>query len=81
MSNSRVKIFSFDSTKIKAEEIEKTINEFLERPEVIVDPQDIILHPDDYTVVYISYFLRKEKNSKPSNKSKKSNSKKFSTKS
>lgn len=60
MSNSRLKIFSFKSDTIKENQIENTVNEFLQRPEVIAEPGDIIMLPDDYTIVYITYKLRKK---------------------
>lgn len=58
MSKVRIKLFSFDSTKSETKDIEKVVNEFLERDDIIVDPADVIITPSDFTVVNIVYKLK-----------------------
>ena len=62
MSSVRIKIFSFDSTKYTALQIEDEINKFLERADIIVQLGDVELILDDVTIVKISYKLRKSRN-------------------
>lgn len=75
MSNTRIKIFSFNSAKKTTLQIETEVNEFLSRPEIIADPDDVEFIPDEFTTINIRYTLRKNKN-----KSIKGNSKDKNTK-
>jgi len=62
MSNTRVKIFSFNSCKTFSKEMEDEVNAFLERPDIIVDPADVEFIPDEYTTFKVVYTLRKTTN-------------------
>jgi len=72
MSNARIKIFSFNSAKTTADDISKIVNNFLENPNIIVDPADIEFIPDEYTTINVRYTLRKSRD-KNIKKHKKSN--------
>lgn len=59
MSNVRIKIFAFDSTKQTTSQIEDELNNFLERTDISVETSDIVVMPDDTTIVTVVYKLRK----------------------
>lgn len=58
-----LKIFSFDATKYTSRQMEDEVNEFLQRPEVLAEPENITVHPDDFVIVTIIYKLKKIKTS------------------
>ena len=60
MSNVRLKIWSFNSAKTHAKEICDEVNKFLSDPNIIVEPADIQVLPDDFTVVNVVYKLNKK---------------------
>ena len=75
MSNARIKIFSFNSTKMTADQIAEIVNKFLENPDIDVETADIEFLPDEYTTISVRYTLRKSRN-KNIKKCKKSNNSK-----
>lgn len=67
---SLIKIFSFDATKYTSVQMEDEVNNFLQRPEVIAEPENITIHPDEFVIVTIIYKLRKSHTKSISKKSK-----------
>lgn len=60
MSDTRIELFSFNSTKDTASKISQVVNEFLKRPDIIVEPQDVIVDADETTIVSIVYKIKKK---------------------
>ena len=54
----KTKILSFNAGIVNAEDIEKSVNLFLETPNIIVDPMDIHFEYGQTTVVSIVYKLK-----------------------
>lgn len=74
MSNTRIKIFCFESTKVTSEQIENEVNNFLSKPEIITTPDDIVVTiSDDYTTIDIRYKLGKTSDKNPKKPKKTSN--------
>ncbi len=58
MSKVRIKIFAFNSSQKTTDDIEKEVNAFLSRPEIVCDTSDVEFIPDEYTTVKITYSLK-----------------------
>ena len=73
MSNTRIQIFSFISCKTTADQMSEIVNEFLQDPNINVDPADVEFLPDDVTTISVCYTLRKSRNKNIKERSKTSN--------
>ncbi len=75
MSNTRIQIFSFISCKTTADQMSEIVNEFLQDPNINVDPADVEFLPDDVTTISVCYTLRKTSNKNIKKPKKSTNSK------